>query len=188
MSIIKLQNVRAGLDVDGVLANFLQGFIDAGSELGIQCCLPKDWKKVDRWMFPCVDHFKAIWDAKCEHSYKFWLNLQPLPAAVKYFNSKNAITPELYITKRPCPSFITRKWLRSVEFPDAEVVTVSDPKNKLEIVQERCDVYVDDLPSTVRQMREAGVNALLYSAPFHKGENIEGLPIIKSLSEIRKYV
>ena len=59
---------RVGLDCDGVLSNFSQGFIDAGAAMGINCCLPKNWKAVDKWFFPCADHFKEIWDAACELS------------------------------------------------------------------------------------------------------------------------
>lgn len=185
MAVKSIDNIRIGLDVDGVLANFSEAFIKKGRQMGIQCCLPKDWKVVDKWMFPCADHFKEVWDTAVEHSYNFWLGIPPLPKAVKYFKQKTAFTPELYITKRPCPSWVTRKWIRANEFPDAEVITVNDPADKLIIVKERCDAYVDDLPSTVRQMLDAGVNAYLYAAPFHTGENIDGLPLIHNLGELR---
>jgi hypothetical protein len=177
---------RVGLDIDGCLANFSQGFIDAGVEMGIECCLPKNWKCVNKWMFPCVDHFKSIWDARCEHSYSFWLGLQPLPKAKRFFKSKKAFVPEVYITKRPCPSWVTRKWIVANGFPNAEVITVDDSAKKLDIILDRCDLYVDDLPATIRQCREAGANAYLYSAPFHVGESIKGLPIIKNFSDLYK--
>jgi hypothetical protein len=175
---------RVGVDVDGIFANFSQGFIDAGIEMGIQCCLPKNWKCVDKWMFPCVYHFKEIWDARCEHSYNFWLGLDPLPKAKRFFMSKRAFVPEVYITKRPCPSWVTRKWLRNHNFPDSEVITVSDPAEKVEIIKERCDIYTDDLPSTIKQCLDNGINAYLYDAPFQRGENIKGLPIIKGFGDL----
>ena len=43
--------MKTGLDIDGVLANFPQGFIERAGTLGAGVSFPEDWTKQDTWNF-----------------------------------------------------------------------------------------------------------------------------------------
>jgi hypothetical protein len=178
-------NKYPGLDVDGVISNFSQGFIERSREMGIDCCFPEDHTKVTKWYYPCPEHFKEVWDT-VETDESFWLGLKPLEPAYSFFQSDLAFRPRMYITKRHVPSSVTHQWIINNGFPDAEVVTVDDPKKKTQIVKENCDLYIDDLVSTIRDMRGNNINAILYKAPYQISEDVSGLPIIENFTDLYK--
>jgi uncharacterized HAD superfamily protein len=179
-----VNNKKIGLDVDGVLMDFSTAFINKANELGMGCYFPESAEKVTKWDM-CDDpiHFKAIWN-EIENSNDFWLNIPALNKAKEFFQSNNAFTPQLYLTHRPVPSWVTRKSLLINGFPEAEVISVHNREEKVGIVRERCDIFIDDLVPQVRAMRAAGINAILYAAPYQISENIEGLPLIRDFSEL----
>jgi hypothetical protein len=178
-----VDTARIGTDIDGVLCDFGQGFINRSNEMGIQCCFPEDSSKIDKWMFPCGEHFKQVWDT-VETDESFWLNLPPLRPAQEFFKSSLSFVPRMYITKRHVSSDVTREWLVKNGFPDSEVITVDDPKKKIQIVKQDCDIYVDDLVQTVVDMRKENINAILYAAPYQVSEDVSGLPIISDFREL----
>lgn len=179
----ELNNIKVGLDVDGVLSCFSHGVIKRAKLLNVAEHFPSK----------CTD--VATWDMSEMFSYvmqdawrqdKFWLDLPPLKGVLPL-----PFTPYVYITSRLVSGETTKKWLNKHGFPDASVITVSNPKEKLQHVLDlKLDVFVDDLYSTVRDMRDAGVNAILYYAPYQVGhkKECEGLPTIKNLSEVLNYV
>lgn len=174
---------RIGLDVDGVLANFSAGVIKRANKLGLGEHFPKCCHDTSSWdmseMFSKV--MKNIWDEP-----EFWLDLPVLENA-----KPMPFQPYCYITSRRVPSGVTKQWLDTNDFPEALVITVNNPTEKVKYIREHgIDLFVDDLYSTVRQLIDAGHKALLYEAPYqigHKSE-CEGLPTIKSLEEIINYV
>jgi hypothetical protein len=173
-----------GSDVDGLLSNFGQGFIERGVAMGVNCCLPEDHTKIDKWMFPCSPHFKEIW-ASVEKDEAFWLGLPVYEQAREAMQEIEP--PAFYITSRPVRNEVTEQWLEQNGFPKARVITVSDPQHKLQyLVEHKLDGYVDDLVSTIRQVRSEGVNGILYKAPYQVSEDISGLPIISDLRELPK--
>lgn len=179
----KLKDKRVGLDVDGVLANFSAGVIKRANELGVGEYFPKCCHDTNSWdmseMFSKV--MKNLWNDP-----EFWLGLPVLENTLPL-----SFQPYCYITSRRVPSEVTKQWLDKNGFPEALVITVKNPKEKLIHIREHnIHLFVDDLYSTVREMRDAGVNALLMSAPYQSGHKTEceGLPTIKSLSEVVNYV
>jgi hypothetical protein len=176
---------RLVFDVDGVAANFIQAMIDSCEEYGddredLPCC----WKHHAYYdQMP-----KATWDRIKDIGSSFWMGIKPLPG-VRRKMIQHGIFPDLYLTSRPIDSAITAQWIFSNLFPTAEVVTVPRAVDKMEHLKEG-DVFVDDLPSTVRMAQNNGVTALLMDAPFHRGEqeSLEGLTIIKCVSEVAKYL
>jgi hypothetical protein len=169
-----------GLDVDGVLSNFGQGIINKACELGWGCDFPADSSKIDKWVFS--GRFMEVWNI-IEKDESFWLSLPRFESAYKAL--KVIPSPAFYITKRPISSKITSQWLRSNGFPVSPVITVEDASHKLQyLVSHKVEAYVDDLFSTIRQVREAGVNGILYKAPYQVSEDITGLPVIEDLREL----
>lgn len=179
----RLENLKIGLDVDGVLSCFSSGVLKRAKELGLEASFPTSCEKVDSWdmseAFSRV--MKDVWTDD-----QFWLDLPVLKGA-----SPLPFKPYCYITSRQIPSSVTKAWLDKNGFPEALVITVKNPTEKLTYVKEHnLDLFVDDLYSTVRALREAGVNALLMEAPYQRGhqKDCEGLPKITSLKEIENYI
>lgn len=174
---------RIGLDVDGVLACFSHGVIKRAKQLNVSEHFPENCLDVDSWdmseMFSYV--MQDAWKQE-----KFWLDLPPLDGALPL-----PFEPYVYITSRRVPALVTKRWLDKNGFPDAPVISVTNPTEKLEHAKNlKLDIFVDDLHSTVKEMREAGINALLFKAPYQRGheEECKGLPTIENLEEVLKYV
>lgn len=176
---------RVGLDCDGVLANFPQALIEKAAELGYADRFPAHWKDIDCWYIAngnCPDTFGLVWP-HIKSDIDFWLKIKPLP-----FSGPLDFIPDCYITSRPVPSWVTEQWLALFHFPKAPVITVTDPKDKLvHALERKLDLFVDDHYETIEYMREHGVEAVLYSAPYQRGHAVDHLPTIKHLSEIATY-
>jgi uncharacterized HAD superfamily protein len=173
------KQLRIGLDIDGVIANFTQATIERAKELGLSNQYIKSWEDVTYWDVSPI--FSQIMkDAWLDPS--FWLGLEPMPGCLPL-----PVKPCCYITARPIDSKVTKQWLKKHNFPNAKVISVKTPEEKLaHIKNEKLDVFVDDLFSTVKQLRDANINAVLYKAPYQVGhvEECKGLPTISTLSEI----
>ncbi len=171
-------------DCDGVVSNFGQAIINKACELGWGCDFPSSHEKIDKWMFS--GRFMDVWKI-IEHDENFWLTIPPFEKAQQAL--KVVAAPAFWITKRPVSSEVTAEWLRLNGFPEAPVITVEDPEHKLQfLIGHNLDAYVDDLVSTIRQVRGAGVNGILYEATHQASENITGLPIISDLRELPRVI
>jgi 5'' nucleotidase, deoxy (Pyrimidine), cytosolic type C protein (NT5C). len=179
-----IEKYRIALDVDGVLCNFAQGIIDLAVKEGKGHLFPSNWTEVCTWNM-CVNpqDFLDLF-LRVQNDESFWLSLPPMPDAQDFFSTHKGFHPEMYVTKRPVRPNVTARWLNYNGFPPAQVITVADPKEKLDIVRQDCDIFVDDLIETVADMRANGVNAVLYEAPYQRGHDTLGLPTIKSLNEL----
>ncbi len=180
-------NHRIGLDIDGVLSNFGQQIIQCSRDMGISEHFPEDWTKIDKWMFS--SRFLDVWNAYHKDS-QFWLSIPPFEAAKKAIAELTGFAPVLYLTSRPVAGEISSEWLAKHGFPKSTVVTVTKPEDKVNIILNDypADLFIDDHVSTVRLMRAAGINAVLYAAPHQISENTTGLPVIKCLSEMINHV
>lgn len=177
-----LKGKRIGYDVDGVLACFSCGVIKRAAQMGLQDKFPTTCLAVDCW--DMSEAFSQVMKDAWEEP-AFWIGLPRL------LNENLPSPPDCYITSRRVPSEVTKQWLDKHHFPEAEVITVSHPSEKLAIIKERqLDVFVDDLYSTVRELRDAGINSILFAAPYQTGHYAEckGLPTIRQLTEIVKYL
>jgi uncharacterized HAD superfamily protein len=116
----------------------------------------------------------------------FWLGLEPIQLKLpEWFDVK------CYITARPIPSEVTKRWLAANGLPDAPVVSVKYAEEKLEHVADYdLDIFIDDYYPTIWMLRENGINGVLYGAPYQVGheEECKGLPKINSLEEAKWYV
>lgn len=141
--------------------------------------LPTSPSEVKNWSFFPTDVWREI-----QHNEDFWLGLDTLDEA----ECKLEIIPELYLTARPIKTKITEQWLEKCGFPKASVITVANPSNKVSIMENICKncVLVDDHVETVRAVRHAKLNAVLYKAPYHINEDTRGLTIISSIDEINR--
>jgi hypothetical protein len=172
--------MNIGLDIDGVLANFPQAVIETAVEMGMADKFPARWQDVDCWYIAngnCAETFNQVWK-HIKNDVQFWLKLKPFPYGVPL-----DFIPTRYVTSRPIDSWVTQQWLDVNRFPKAELITVSQPLDKLEHM-DGLDMFIDDHWETVRHLRENGVNAVLYKAPYQRGHDCSGLPIVSHLSEV----
>lgn len=174
-------HIKIGLDVDGVLANFSEAVIRRARKMGLADEFPKTHEHIDNW--DVAEKFSHVMrDAWADPN--FWLGLKPLTKVIPF-------KVDCYITARRIPSEVTRQWLKNNNFPDADVISVKNPDEKLHHITERqLDLFVDDYYVTITQLLEKGVNALLFVAPYQRGheEECRYLPKVHSLEDVLNYV
>ena len=172
--------MKIGLDIDGVLANFVQGFIDRAVYRGLGESFPKHWTDWKEHKVGDKDHFDRIW-AEVVDEDQFWLFLAPLvkPADI-------VVPVDLYVTARPRPSRVTELWLEAHKFPKAPVITVPYGSDKTPtLTDEGIDLYVDDNVMNYQHINAGGrTKCLLWDAPPNRGFNTADR--VRSFAEVAK--
>jgi uncharacterized HAD superfamily protein len=132
---------KIGLDIDGVVCNFLEGFYK---------WFGKEYIPLDSWEDPFIEaHFHQIKDDKY-----FWLSLQPQinPSIINF-------PIYCYITARPTKIEYSFKWLENKGFPTAPVFSsgidgaIHNPKVDL-INFLGIEVFVDDKPQHYSEINQ----------------------------------
>jgi 5'(3')-deoxyribonucleotidase len=151
--------MRLGIDLDGVVANFTQGWMSLynrqfGTELAVADS--KRWNDlVDLTHFNDVDEFWK-WSSDLDGRSVFW-HLEPFPGAVEAVRSLvDAGHSIIVITTKPAFAVAdTYEWIESHRIPAAEI-HILEEKWLVE-----CDVYLDDgphvLPGLVEHRPESTV-------------------------------
>jgi uncharacterized HAD superfamily protein len=173
-----MNGIKVALDVDGVICNFSQGVVERAKQLNIEFL--ESWEDWEYW--DGHDNFSKVMKEAWKDP-NFWLNLEPL--------NKINFTPYMYITSRPVPAEVTKQWLDKHGFPTAKVITVSKPEDKLQhLLDEKIDLLIDDLHSTVKTAIDNGIQAFLFHAPYQRGHENEckGLPKLWNLRGIEALV
>lgn len=156
--------LRIGLDLDGVITDFHNHFLDYLN-------LPKH--RVTGWDDKrFVDNFHLI-----DHDKEFWKTLPRL------FDPEELIfTPTLYCTARNIATEISEYNLFDFnKMPLAPVYTVGRNRSKVETLKGRVDIFLDDHVKNFEELNEAGVTTFLitrehneyYNAP--KGMRFDSL-------------
>lgn len=165
---------KIGLDIDGVLCNFIEGFYKFFNE---------PFTQPQRWEDDLVNrNFKKIANDKW-----FWLDLKPLvdPKIIKF-------PIECYITARPIASYISYKWLIDNGFPKAPVFTTGNDAErhnpKTEVISAlNLDIFVDDKPQHFYEInKHTNTRCFLMDASWNKSENAGGNRLF-SLEELNIY-
>lgn len=180
-----------GLDIDGVLANFVEAAIRRAQEMGLDgfhdhYTLWNHWKS--------LGDFEVLWEAVKDDA-SFWLEeIQPIQKAhVPY-----PVTA--YVTRRgAAPDGVTTQWLEQHGFPEAPVHVVNESPEKIDVLQRLrrevgLDVFVDDKPPTVRDIEalrrrdpDSMPAGLLMTTPANSrfsNSNTTGLPRVDYLPEV----
>lgn len=164
--------LKLGIDVDGVLSNFSGRYAEFAKDL---FDLDLQLANQTTWDFPGVSKHQdqEIWK-RINTTLDFWMTLRPLPGAnslieAQYRHDLFFITSRTP-TKGYSPTIQTAKWLwmnRWVMFPT--VLVVDHPTEKIPIAKSlNLNAFIDDKPSTVKQMREAGIHTFVLDQPYNK--------------------
>ncbi|MCB1711624.1 MAG: HNH endonuclease [Candidatus Riesia sp.] len=158
--------MRVGLDIDGVLLNYEEHFLEYLN-------LPKHHP--DRWDDPrFVNNFKLI-----EKDENFWLGI-PRIFDPKYLY----FIPEIYVTARPVSTEITRKSLISNGFPDRPIITVGHGGSKVEPLLGKVDIFVEDSFANYMELNKAGIRTILVTRSHNREEDV-GHDRFKSLLDFQ---
>jgi len=155
-----------GLDVDGVLADFVAGFLIRAKAMGLAHRFPAtttDWRV---WHSPDEGAFATVWETiKDEHA--FWANLPVLPELDAA--SIASINPGCYVTARPCPTEVTMGWLYHSGFALAPVVTVDVHSTKArELKAMGVTEFVEDKVANFIAINDIGIRCYLLTQPSNE--------------------
>lgn len=180
-----------GVDVDGVLANFNESFIDLVIELTGRDLFPKRPFEIPTWNYP--EHYgyteaemSTVWGA-IEQSPRFW---KSLPAygdtihAVKYLRELYALGADLYfVTSRPgkTAKIQTEEWLRAWFLPTT--VLISSAKGLCSRAL-KFDAYIDDRWENAMDVATTGAKSVLIDRPWNIEYNAEEHGIIRTSSVV----
>lgn len=161
--------MKIGIDVDGVLANFNESYIELiKKETGI--ALPKpDATYPDQWHYERAggvtrEQENRIWEEI--KSTQFWGTLQPMAGALDALRRLNALrftgVQSYFITSRPgrMAKFYTEMWLK-FHGMDMPTVVIADDKGSVAkgIV---LDVFVDDKPENIQDVAATTARTRVY--------------------------
>lgn len=144
----KINLLRAGLDIDDCLADFMGAYCE---------------------YFDTANNPKMLESAQItrnvqrilKNDKQFWLSLKPI--------AELDFIPELYCTKRVCNKRWTRQWLLENGFPDRPIYQmVYQHGNKADMIKGRVDVFIDDSINNVVKMNKSGVPCLLKHATHNE--------------------
>lgn len=148
---------KIGVDIDGVLASFLEAaHVIAYREHGIDLL-----SHTSEW-WPADESVRMLFTAYCNDP-DFYRGLVPISGAVEGAAWIDGVFDKMYyVTHRPRAARAnTLWWLERFGFPKAELIMPRGPKI---VTAKRLGLrhFIDDRITTVQEMREAGIQARLF--------------------------
>jgi uncharacterized HAD superfamily protein len=160
-----LNHKKIGLDIDGVLADFVGAMMELFPEM------------TDRSKYWNDPHIRSNFN-KINKDKEFWLNIKPLLTELPF-------EPHCYITARSIGAEVTQEWLKKHGFPTAPIYCVGSGESKVEVAKKACmDIFVDDSYDNFVELNKNGIFTYLYDAPYNQRYDV-GFRRIKTLSDIR---
>lgn len=172
---------KFAVDLDDVIAGFAKYIIQTARLLKTTSEFPQHFSEVSSWdMGP---GFEEVFN-EVKHNPEWWLGMPPNECVLPFPDIKVTC----YITSRPIASEVSKLWVNRNGFPDAPVYTVSKPSMKVAVAErEGITHFVDDKPSTVWEVNQAGIKAFLYRTPANRHERT-ALECISSLTELYDFL
>jgi hypothetical protein len=155
--------MNVAIDIDGVLANFIQHMIEYAHEKGYHE-FPAHWTQWHQYNIPGLDQrFGKLVD-EVSGDPEWWLDIPPHDDA--YLSA----APDLYLTSRNVGSQYTLMWLLYHGFPHAEVVTVDSGEDKPPKMKERgIDVLLDNRFDTYESVnKQKDLKCVLMERPHNR--------------------
>ncbi len=178
--------MRLGIDLDGVVANFTQGWMhfynrDFGTSLVVADS--QRWHDlVDLTHFRDIDEFWR-WTSDLDGRSIFW-HLEPFPGAIEAVQALDEEGHDIIIVTTK-PGFAvddTHEWIEEHGIPASEIHILEDKW----LVD--CDVYLDDGPHVLPGLVEHRPNATVcrYVRPWN--EPVPGAIDVRDFDEFREVV
>lgn len=193
---------RIGVDVDGVLAQFNEAFIDLIiKETGIDLFPPRPFD-IPTWHYPQLygynnkDHLNMVWD-KINESETFWLRLKPYPEAnevIAQLGGRVLKGDDVYfITTRPSCGIVsaksqTEQWLEYKVFDDfTPTVIVTADKGPIAKALDLTH-FIDDKWENVRDVKDDAPDCKVYllDRAWNRTIPITSIPRVNSVMEMLK--
>lgn len=190
-----MTGLHIGLDVDGVLADYMGGIADVGRSLGLPMDGadrgPTQYGLVEPGWFPDEELARAAMFHLRDEVGLDTLDLldADAPAAVRRLRDAghvvSIVTARAASTRRSkgfvdhSPRERTLEWLARHGF---ETDAVCFERSKAVV---GCDVYLDDAPHNIAELRDAGLHAVAYDATYNR--HVDGFRV-STVSEFAEMV
>lgn len=191
--------MKVGIDVDGVLANFNDGFIDYLVSVLNKDLFPTRPFDIETWDYPqsygyTEEEVNEVW-RHIKADLNFWGQLKPYADTQNFLSFLyhwQGIRNDVYfITARLglAAKVQTEQWLNRYGFPKATVL-ISPHKGDAAAILD-LDVYIDDRDKNVYnvlQSRREQTNVYLRDQPWNRGVRYPGLHRIYTLEHFAKEI
>ena len=151
-----LNNLKIGLDIDGVLADFISHY--------------NKYYNVDK--SPEIWNHDPEMDARIKsltENKDFWMTIPVLTKACDL-----SFEPTCYITSRDIPVEWTREWLYINGFPNTPVYSIGYDKSKVSVIKNlNIDIFVDDRFDNFVEINKSGTLCYLFDTPQNKRYNVQ---------------
>jgi len=150
-----------GLDIDGVVCDFLPSAVELADSLGI--ALSDRDLVIDYEDMP--DEYESVLEDR-----PFWLNMKPIKTSWHVVNDLFGKGNEIhFVTSRAKESaiLVTGRWLEEWGFMYSDV-HFSTNEGKVELYRElELDIFVDDNPSVVDEINKIGGMGVLMTQDYN---------------------
>jgi len=165
-----MKKQKIGLDIDGVLADFMWSWHKLHPEIPSE---PDsyDFDKNIKQRLTDMGIAGTLDD--------FYLSITPLiePEDIPF-----EVT--CYVTSRPVSSDVSAKWLQKCGFPDRPVFTVPMGTSKVDVMKAAgVEIFIDDYYENFIDLNNKGILTYLYSAPWNMNYDVGDMRI-NSLNDI----
>jgi uncharacterized HAD superfamily protein len=179
---------KLGIDLDGVVARFTESFLFLANARFGTSATPEDQTDWSFEQFFTKAMIDQVW-TEIKLTKNFWGTLKlekgisrlyyPLPAELIFVTSR---IPTLGKSAQQQSAHWLRSW-----FPISHpyVIVVPEPSDKAPVCKAlEIDAFIDDKPSTVLQMHNAGIRSYLRQQPYNNHrEYPEGVRVVANLDE-----
>lgn len=165
--------MRIALDVDGVIADFIWGFTQVATELGV---MTGRFRTSDQqeWNFPC--DMNAVWE-EVKGRWNWWMTLEPITTADEITALNKAIGEHdvYFITSRPRTRGLsaerqTHHWLTSIGLHAAHATVIATKAGSKGVLCKALDIEVvlEDCPANLEDLWRHGVGAYARAQPYNR--------------------